>query len=326
MEENIKKNDKCFIGMPSCGYIYESAKSCFVACPSDEKYTLKLEIIRNILEAKQYECHVALKMIDPGNFAFCTKICSKIIQAKFCIVLLDPSLNKKNEYPNPNVHFEYGMMISQNKNVIPLQDEKNTLSFNIFPLDTIKYNDGNFKEKVSNAIQHTIERSESKTDHGQSKPALEIFTYYNIQGFQLSNVKETFMNLLYGFGETLGFYLFNNKSTVKYKFIGPFDNEDPKKTILHTKLLIDNISSTYKRIVSDLKSEEEKKKYLYMINDISIDLIISPFYDKNEVLERIMTISKSEYNYPIIIHYRSDFEEYVNKEYKNIGEIKLIKK
>jgi len=112
MEAIIKKNEKCFIGMPACGYVYESAKLCFVACPSHEKYTLKIEVIKDLVETLQYECHVALKRIDPGTFAFCTKICSKIIQSQFCIVFLDPSLDKNNaEYPNPNVHFEYGMMI-----------------------------------------------------------------------------------------------------------------------------------------------------------------------------------------------------------------------
>lgn len=50
MGNDIKKNEKCFIGMPSCGYVYESAKSCFVACPSDNEYTLKVEVIKDIVE------------------------------------------------------------------------------------------------------------------------------------------------------------------------------------------------------------------------------------------------------------------------------------
>ena len=50
MIKEIRKNEKCFIGMPSCGYCYESAKMCFVACPSDEEYTLKVGVIKDILE------------------------------------------------------------------------------------------------------------------------------------------------------------------------------------------------------------------------------------------------------------------------------------
>ena len=103
MSNTIKKNEKCFIGLPACGYGFESAKLCFVACPSDEKYIIKLELIKSIVESKQYECHIALHRIDPGNFAFCTKICSKIVQSQFCIVLLDPSIDKEGkEFYNPN--------------------------------------------------------------------------------------------------------------------------------------------------------------------------------------------------------------------------------
>ena len=178
MEGTLRKNEKCFIGMPSCGYGYESAKLCFIACPSHEKYTLKIEVIKDLVESKQYEAHIALKRIEPGTFAFCTKICSKIIQSQFCIVFLDPSFDKNDiEYPNPNVHFEYGMMVSQNKHIIPLQDEKYDLSFNISPLDTIKYNDKNFKIKVSDAISYAIKRSSETKVQGSSPQGPEVVIF-----------------------------------------------------------------------------------------------------------------------------------------------------
>ncbi len=249
MDETLRKNEKCFIGMPSCGYVYESAKLCFVACPSHEKYTLKIEVIKDIIESYQYECHVALKRIDPGNFAFCTKICSKIIQAQFCIAFLDPSFDDDDsEYPNPNVHFEYGMMISQNKYVIPLQDEKHDLPFNISPLDTIKYNDSNFKQKVTEAIEFAIKKSAENKIAGALPQSPELFTFYNLYGYRLTDTNLNFLKLLYEFGSNLGFFLFDNKKNDTYKYIGPFDNEDPKLAILHTKLLVENIVRTYEDI------------------------------------------------------------------------------
>lgn len=239
MENNIRKNEKCFIGMPSCGYGYESAKLCFVACPSHEKYTLKIEVIKDLIESHQYECHIALKRIDPGNFAFCTKICSKIIQSQFCIVFLEPSYNSNGtEYPNPNVHFEYGMMVSQNKHIIPLQDERFDLPFNISPLDTIKYNDSNFKSKVSEAINYAIKRYSEKKEVGTLPQGPEVFIFYNLQGFKLSDTTINFLKVLYEFGSNLGFFLFNNIKLGTYKYIGPFDYEDPKLAILHAKLLL----------------------------------------------------------------------------------------
>ncbi len=328
MENKIKKNEKCFIGMPSCGYVYESAKSCFVACPSDDEYSLKVEVIKDIVESKQYECHIALKRNDPGNFAFCTKICSKIIQSKFCIVLLDPSLKGKSNFPNPNVHFEYGMMISQNKFIIPLQNEKFDLSFNIFPLDTIKYNESNFKQKVTDSIDNAIEIAEGKQTNTQVASALNIITYYNMQGYQITDVNEKFYSLLYNFGKALGFYLFENKATLKYKFVAGFDNDDPKKAILNTKLLIDNIATTYLNIIGNRKEnrEEELANFKYLIEDISIDIVVSSFYEKQEILDKINSIIRTDYIYPITVLYRNNYDEFVNNEYKNIGDLTILNK
>ena len=202
MSKELRINQKCFVGLPSCGYGYESAKSCFVAAPSDNIYTLQLEVIKDILESRQYECHIALKRSDPGNFAFCTKICSKIIQSQFCIALLDPSHNSKMKlFPNPNVHMEYGMMLSQNKHVIPLQHEKHTLSFNIAPLDTIKYNDSDFKKKVTDSIENAINRSSTPSQTSQLSPGNDTL-FYNLKGYILADIQNnSFFKILFQFGQ-----------------------------------------------------------------------------------------------------------------------------
>jgi len=329
MEKTIKKNENCFIGMPSCGYGYESAKSCFLACPSYEKYTLVIETIMTIIESKQYECHIALKKIDPGNLAFCTKICSKIIQSQFCIVLLDPSPGKTSlkEYPNPNVHLEYGMMIGQNKHIIPLQEEKYDLAFNISPLDTIKYNPSNLKIKVTEAIDNAIARAIKSTTSGQIPPGPEIFTFYNMSGYLISDITNVLLKFICSLGSSLGFYLFNNYKESKYKFIGPFDIEDPKKAILLTKLLIDNIISTYIRTTFNIPKDNkvELKKYEYLLKGVSIDLIVPPFYDKEEIRNKINSIIDKAYEFPINIYYRKDIKNFVEDQYKNIGDLKVIK-
>lgn len=334
MNETIRKNEKCFIGLASCGYGYESAKFCFVACPADEKYTSKIEIIELLVESKQYECHIALRETDPAKLAFCTKICSKIIQSQFCIVLLDPSISEedketskednKKEYHNPNVHLEYGMMISQNKYIIPLQDKKHKLPFNIFPLDTIKYSEENFRQKVNKEVNKAIKIFSTREVSGQAPPGPEIYTFYNISGYNMSDIRISFLDFLYKLGSHLGFFLFDKK--YEYKYIGPFDYEDPKKVILHTKLLIDNIVSAYESAISLNMEEAEKRTYNYLKNNISIDIIISPFFKKEDVLGKIQEISNMEYNYTISIYYRSDIKKIVEDEYKKIGDIKPIKK
>ena len=325
MEETIRKNERCFIGMPSCGYGYESAKLCFVACPSDEKYTLKVDAIKDIVESKQYECHIALKRIDPGNFAFCTKICSKIIQSQFCVVLLDPSVSEKDkerEYPNPNVHLEYGMMMSQNKHIIPVQDEKWDLAFNISPLETIKYTDANFKPKVNEAVDNAIERFSERNLSGQVPQRPEIFSFYNLSGYSMSDVSLKFDQFLYKLGSHLGFFLFDNKDN--YKYVGFFDYEDPKKIILHTKLLIDNMISTYEKIVASDPLKAEEGKYDYLINKTSIDIIVPPFFRKKDISVRIEEVVNNKYKCPILIYYRTDINSRIEDEYEKIGDFKLI--
>lgn len=325
MDGTIRKNDRCFIGLPSCGYGFESAKMCFVACPSDEKYTLKIEIIQNIVVSKQYECHIALRIIDPGNLAFCTKICSKIIQSQFCIALLDPSVyeNNEKEYPNPNVHMEYGMMMSQNKHIIPLQDKKYELPFNISPLDTIKYREATFKSQVTEAVDNAIKKFSEKKVPGAIPPGPEIYTFYNLLGYKIANIIPNFYKFLYDLGSHLGFFLFNFKEKIKY--VGPFDYEDPKKGILHTKLLIDNIISTYEGSILFNAEEAKRGIYEYLINDISIDIIISSVFDKEDVMDKINNIINNKYGYPIAIYHRVDFQKKVDEQYKSIGEIKSIK-
>jgi hypothetical protein len=326
MSKELRINQKCFIGLPSCGYGYESAKSCFVAAPADDIYTLQLEVIKDILESKQYECHIALKRIDPGNFAFCTKICSKIIQSQFCIVLLDPSFGVKNkEFPNPNVHMEYGMMLSQNKHIIPLQHEKNKLSFNIAPLDTIKYNDSNFKKKVSDSVDNAINRFSASPPTNQLRPGSDML-YYNLKGYIVADVHgNSFFKVLYQFGQPLGFYFFVDTVKSKYKYVAPFANEDSRRIILHTKLLIENIITAHNNFTSNLVGDYTSKDYEYMLRDITIDLIIPPFYDKSEVLKNLIKIYDNAKKYKIDIFYPTDFEKIINEEYEKIKELPMKK-
>ena len=58
--------------------------------------------------------------------------------------------------PNANVYYEYGIMTSFNKNIIPIQKESHQLAFNIRGLDILKYNNSNFSTLIENAINKII--------------------------------------------------------------------------------------------------------------------------------------------------------------------------
>lgn len=320
-----KKNEKCFIGLPACGYISESAKACFIAYPSDERYKVKVDLIENVLKAKQYECFRAVRDAEPATMAFCTKICSKIIQSQFCIVLLDPSITKDGHcLPNPNVHFEYGMMLALNKVIVPLQDEGHDLAFNIAPLDTIKYQETNFTKKITDAIENAIKKFSKNDSEGidNSTVPSEVGIYYNTNGYKVSDLSVPFIKLLYDHGMGLGYYLIEEKPNPKYKFVGVFPYEDPKKIVLHTKTLIDGLHSSYLRLMESEQGKKNPEGYSYLINDISIDLIVPSSYDKDEILRRVVSISEHHEHYKVRTLYLNDLQDYLAKQYNAIGEFK----
>jgi hypothetical protein len=152
-------NEKCIIGLPTCGYAFSSSRMAFIATPADEEFSLEIDVLNSLLEDKGYEAYVALRNIDPGKFAFCTKICSKIITSQFCIVLLNSSAHRDHpqvKIPNPNVHMEYGLMLAFRKHVLPFERRGDSLAFNIQPLDTLLYTKGEFRKIADQAIDSAI--------------------------------------------------------------------------------------------------------------------------------------------------------------------------
>ena len=148
-----------------------------------------------------------------------------------------------------------------------------------------------------------------------------------MSGYLMSDVSQVFLKFIYNLGSSLGFYLFNNYKESKYKFIGPFEKEDPRKAILNTKLLIDNIISSYNRSISNIPKDniDKLKKFEYLVKSVSIDLIVPPFYEKKEIQNKINSIKDKEYEFPLAIHYRKDIKNFVEDQYKDIGNLKVIK-
>jgi hypothetical protein len=158
---------KCFIRRShSCGKYIGASKSCFIACPSSSDFALVTEIIHQKLNKIGVEPVQALKDRAYGEDIFCTKICGKIIESQFCIVVLDDFPEKvKGEtvyVPNPNVYYEYGLMTALGKYVIPLQKEDQKLAFNIYTHDTIKYNNSNLSVELDRALMDAKKYIEEK--------------------------------------------------------------------------------------------------------------------------------------------------------------------
>ena len=51
MNNKIRRNDICIIGLPRCDFVFSSTRTCFIAYGFEES-TLEMTIIRNLLEMK----------------------------------------------------------------------------------------------------------------------------------------------------------------------------------------------------------------------------------------------------------------------------------
>ncbi len=234
-----KINDSCIIGLPTCGYAFSSSRMAFIAAPSDDDFQLELEILQVLLREKEYESYIAVQRVDPAKLAFCTKICSKIITAQFCIVLLNSSTHREHpdiRIPNPNVHLEYGLMLAFKKYIVPFQREGDQLAFNIRPLDTILYTNATFRHKADEAIDAAILTAGTTSRPAPVLPQTEqILKYLAIRGVRLSDIATPDTKWLYGLGSAAGFLLFEGREVV---YIGSFERESAKEVTFRLKLLL----------------------------------------------------------------------------------------
>lgn len=215
----IRINEQCLIRKQhECGKLFNASKSCFIACPTDLSLEPILELMSEKLTKNRIEPIIAVKERAYGQDIFCTKICGKIIESSFCVVILDDTIQKDINIPNPNVYYEYGLMTSLRKHIIPLQKEGLNLAFNIQSHDTIKYNAGNIGPELDRAIKDAIRITESQEKEEEDNLAEStIMRKLELNGFQLKK-ESWFLNdviedtLFKGFGhDEKRFYLYLGK-------------------------------------------------------------------------------------------------------------------
>ncbi|CAG0996450.1 hypothetical protein METP2_02948 [Methanosarcinales archaeon] len=188
----FKINEQCFIRKGhKCGKLFGASRSCFIACPSKDDIEPILEIASMKLNKEGIEPIIAVRDRAYGQDIFCTKICGKIIESKFCIVILDDSIVESKSIPNPNVYYEYGLMTSLEKHIIPLQKDDLKLAFNIQSYDTIKYNHRNIGAELDRAIKDAIKITESKeqTEKKYVFPERSILRRFELAGLLLKDEK-----------------------------------------------------------------------------------------------------------------------------------------
>jgi len=258
--ESLKINEKCFIRKQhKCGKAFAASKSCFIACPTQDELEPILELMSEKLTKAAIEPIIAVKERAYGQDIFCTKICGKIIESRFCVVILDDAIIARQNIPNPNVYYEYGLMTSLRKHIIPLQKEDLALAFNIQSYDTIKYNAKNIGSELDRAIRDAIRITEAKEkeDEHPSLSDKTILRRLEVAGFEGKTDKWFLTDAISdtnfkGFGHNLkNFYL----------YLGRVDNQaDIQPYIDDLGVVLYRTEKKYRDLIQ--QKEEYKHKIL----------------------------------------------------------------
>jgi hypothetical protein len=297
----------------------------FIAAPADEEFALEIDILKSLLEEKGYEAYVALRNIDPGKFAFCTKICSKIITSQFCIALLNASAHRdmpEVKIPNPNVHMEYGLMLAFRKYVLPFQRKGESLAFNIQPLDTLLYSKGEFRKIANKAIDSAILAAGTTARSTRALASSELLLkYLSIRGLRVTELNNDEAKNLYRLGNFLGFYLLDGAEIV---YFGIFDAETSKEVVFRVKLLLQNLHQALKlfeEVTSKTMTPDQVARVEAMKERIQIEVLVSDEIDREAMRNKISELTSDFHSFPVALHTSSDLQQKVDEEYARIGEL-----
>lgn len=268
----LSYNDVCFIRKDhKCGKLFGASKSCFVACPTDKDLEIILNLITEKLAKVGIEANIAIKDRAYGQDIFCTKICGKIIESQFCLVILDDIVKDSKAFPNPNVYYEYGLMTSLKKHIIPLQKDDLKLAFNIQSYDTIKYNSSNIGFELDRAIKDAINITRAKNE-------IESDAYITdktiLRSLELANFElKTDTWLLWKAIEDTNYLGFGYLSSKFYIYLGRIDElnevdpylEDLNVVIYRTDKIVETKEKAISKAEVDLKGV--KNNYSRMIEE-----------------------------------------------------------
>ncbi len=260
--DTLGVNKECFIRKEhKCEKLFGASKSCFIACPTDDDLEPILELISEKLTKVGVEPIIAVKERAYGQDIFCTKICGKIIESRFCLVILNDTINNSTNIPNPNVYYEYGLMTSMKKHIIPLQRENLELAFNIQSYDTIKYNPKNIASELDRAIKDALKITEAKEFKKEKSFYTDKFIFQCMEKSEFkpkddkwylsSAIEDTNFK---GFGQhDKGIYVYIGRIDDKSEFRGYLEDLD---VVLH------RTEKKYCEIIETIKEYEDNLKEL----------------------------------------------------------------
>ncbi|MBI2859707.1 MAG: hypothetical protein HYX90_11590 [Chloroflexi bacterium] len=253
---------QCFIRKEhTCGKYLGASTTCFIACPSTEEVKILIGLISEKLTKNRIDPVVATDIRAYGQDIFCTKICGRIIEAQFCIAILDDNpagvKGKDLNVPNPNVYYEYGLMTALGKYVIPLQKEGQDLAFNIKTHDTIRYSPVDVSAEIDRALKEairiTVEERESTL--GEMIPEYMYRSFLAMKGYQ----KQGYSWLLSEELEGTVFSGYKNDRGLDYLFFTVIDSKEMLKTcLMDIQVIQRRLNTDCEALLHRLRSLDEK--------------------------------------------------------------------
>lgn len=298
-------NEQCFIRKEhKCGKIFGASKSCFIACPKNDELEVILGLMSEKLTKVGIEPIIAVKERVYGQDIFCTKICGRIIESRFCVVILDDNIVNGTNIPNPNVYYEYGLMTSLKKHIIPLQKEDLDLAFNIQSYDTIKYKNETIGPELDRAIKDAIRITEKKEkeDKGVALPEKTLLRKLEMVGFNQRD-DEWFLYKVIEGTNFKGFGQDNKDDKPFYLYLGKIDNTAEFQDYLSDLgIVIYRTENKAKGLQEELSSLKERLK------DNEIDKYLEK--EENEISRLVLSPERE------IIRIESDIKDITDKLFR----------
>lgn len=285
MDKTIRRNEVCVIGQPRCDFVFSSNRTCFIAYGFEES-TFEMTIIRNLLKERGIEAVEAGGDSAPAQNAFCAKICSKIIAAQFCVILLNNKEENGTVVPNANVNMEYGLMLGFNKYIIPFQRASQNLPFNVSILDTTKYENKDFEEKAASVIDQAIRETQQDTPPSTAPDQL-LLTFLLTKKALVTPLDNVGSKNIYDMGSPLNFNLLNDFSGMKYIYFGDFTSLRPELVNWRVTMLVDILNerraTMNERVKLGLATDDQTSMIEKMMTELQIWVVVTSNEDRDKV-------------------------------------------
>lgn len=298
MDTRIRRNDLCIIGLPRCDFVFSSTRNCFIGYGFVES-ALEMTILKHLLRDRQIDAIEAAGELAAGQNAFCAKICSKIITAQFCIILVNEDTRQGTKMHSANVCLEYGLMLGFNKYIIPFQRQSDELPFDVAGLDTVKYTTQDFETKASAAIDQAI-KATTQDNAPVTSPDQVIEAFLLSQQVMVVQITNEGDASLYELGRPLGFMMLMTFDGMRYRYFGNFTALRPEVVVWRLATLDQILNARFGSIPERLRMGLVQPQQAAMVQSFTAALEIWVLLNSDDQKQAVTQgLANSKLHFPV---------------------------